>query len=49
MALADLRLGMLVALTVNGLAIVLVWWATRHLARDEATLRERARAAGESL
>ncbi len=44
----SLRTGILLGLAANALAVVFIWAAMRHLARDEATVRERARAAGES-
>jgi len=47
-ALGDLRVAMLLALPVNLLAAALAWRAARTLAGDEATLLERARAAGET-
>jgi hypothetical protein len=40
---------MRVALVVNGLAVVFLLLAMRHLGRDEESLRERARAAGEPI
>jgi hypothetical protein len=45
--LGDLPQAMRLALLANGVAGVLILLAMRHLKRDEATLRERARAAGE--
>jgi MFS family permease len=45
----DLRLAMMLGLSANALALVFLWLASRHLASDEASLRERARAAGEPL
>ena len=46
-AAGDLRLGILFGLLGNAAALVLILAATRSLARDEASLHERARAAGE--
>jgi len=43
----DLGQAMRIALAMNGVACVLLLLAMRHLARDEATLLERAKAAGE--
>jgi hypothetical protein len=40
---------MRLALLANGLACAFLLLAMRHLAHDEATLLERARAAGEKL
>ena len=48
-ALGDLRTAMLLGLLANAVALVLVLLAARHLARDEETLRDRAREAGEAL
>ena len=47
--LGDLRLAMMVGLLANGFALIFLWLASRHLAGDEETLHERARAAGEPL
>jgi len=46
-AFASLRLAMIAGLSANLLACGLLLAATRHLARDEASKLERARAAGE--
>jgi len=46
-ALGSLREALLWGLLVNALAVVFLLLAGRHLARDEATRLERARAAGE--
>jgi MFS family permease len=43
----DLSLAMRIALVVNGVACGFLLLAMRHLARDEASLLERAKAAGE--
>ena len=43
----DLATAMRIALGVNAVACTFLLLAMRHLARDEATLRERAKAAGE--
>jgi MFS family permease len=45
----DLAGAMRIALAVNGLAVVFLLLAMRHLPRDEESLRERARAAGEPI
>ena len=45
--LGDLPQAMRLALMGNGVALVLLVLASRHLAADEASLKERARAAGE--
>ncbi len=47
--LGDLRLAMRWSLVVNGIACVLLLLAIRPVAADEASLRDRARAAGEPL
>jgi MFS family permease len=47
-ALGDLRRAMQLALLMNLVATIFLWRALVTLARDEATLRERARAAGEA-
>ncbi|MGH7788566.1 MAG: spinster family MFS transporter [Candidatus Binatia bacterium] len=41
-ALGDLRLAMLCGLVVNPVAALLLWLGSRHLAADEARMRERA-------
>ncbi len=46
-AIGDLRAAMLCALVAGALGALLLLLATRHVARDEATRIERARAAGE--
>ena len=43
----SLRLGMMLGLGANAIALACLLLAARSLARDEATLRDRARAAGE--
>ena len=48
-ALGDLRTAMLLALSANALALVFAALAARHVARDEASLLARARAAGERI
>ncbi|MDJ0866372.1 MAG: MFS transporter [Myxococcota bacterium] len=48
-ALGGLRSAMLIALGANALAFVCLLIAARSLARDETSLRERARAAGEPV
>src|ERR1700687_4668820 len=48
-ALGDLRAAMLFALCANGLSVVLLFLAARHLPRDEATRLDRARLAGEII
>ncbi|MCG8592517.1 MAG: MFS transporter [Proteobacteria bacterium] len=45
--LGSLRLALLLGFTANVFAMVFLFAAVRHLETDEATLRERARAAGE--
>jgi hypothetical protein len=45
----DLAQAMRIALSVNGLACVFLVLAMRHIARDETTLRARARNAGEQI
>ncbi len=45
----SLRTAMLLGLSVNTLGLVFAWLASRHLERDEASMLERARAAGEAL
>jgi cyanate permease len=47
--LGDLRLAMMLGLFANGFAVFFLWLASRDLAVDEQTLRERARAAGEPI
>jgi len=47
-AFGSLRGAMLCALVANGLAVLCLFLASRHLVRDEATKIERARAAGEA-
>jgi MFS family permease len=47
--LGDLRLAMMLGLIANGFAVFFLWLASRDLAVDEQTLRERARAAGEPI
>jgi MFS family permease len=47
--MGDLATAMRLALVVNGLAVVFLLLAMRHLGRDEESLRERARAAGEPI
>jgi MFS family permease len=46
--LGDLRLAMAVAVVSNGVAFVLLVMAARRLGGDEASLKDRARAAGEA-
>ena len=48
-ALGDLGLAMRWALVANAAALTLLLLCMRHLARDEASVIERARAAGESI
>jgi MFS family permease len=48
-SLGDLSLAMRWALVVNAFALTLLLLSKRHLARDESTLIERARTAGESI
>jgi len=48
-ALGDLGLAMRLGLAANAVALVLLLVAMRYLGRDEATLRDRAREAGEPL
>jgi len=48
-AFGDLRRGMLCSLCANVLVVLFALLAMRHLGRDAASLRERARAAGEPL
>lgn len=48
-SLGDLAQAMRLGLLANGLALGFLLLAMRHLATDEATLRDRARAAGEPL
>jgi hypothetical protein len=45
--LGDLPQAMRLALVANGISALLLALAMRHLARDEETLIERARSAGE--
>ena len=45
--LGDLPMAMRIALAANGAAVLFLVLATRHLARDEETLIDRARASGE--
>jgi MFS family permease len=47
--LGDLAAAMRWSLAANGLAVVFLMLAQRHLARDEATMIDRARAAGEPV
>lgn len=44
----DLRTGLLCAFVANGVAVACLLMALRHLGRDEASVLERARGAGES-
>ncbi|MGH7863387.1 MAG: spinster family MFS transporter [Candidatus Binataceae bacterium] len=46
-ALGDLRLAMILALSLNAVAVAFLWAARRHLAHDEDTRLDRARLAGE--
>ncbi len=46
-ATGSLRTGLLLALVANGLAVAFVLLTMRNLERDQSTLHERARAAGE--
>jgi hypothetical protein len=46
-AVGDLRTAILIGLSANAVAFVLLLLATRPLARDEDSRLERARAAGE--
>jgi MFS family permease len=46
-AFGSLRAAMFVALLANGMVVGLLFLASRHVAHDEATRLERARAAGE--
>ncbi len=47
-ALGDLPLAMELSLVANGIAAACILLGLRHLARDEGSVRERARAAGET-
>ncbi|MCZ6784424.1 MAG: MFS transporter [Proteobacteria bacterium] len=47
-ALGDLRMAMRIGFSANVAALLCLLVAARHLARDEETLRDRARAAGET-
>jgi MFS family permease len=47
-AVGDLGLALRLGFAANGLALVFLLLAMRHLARDEASVRERARLAGEA-
>ncbi|MGH7859888.1 MAG: MFS transporter, partial [Candidatus Binatia bacterium] len=46
-AVGSLRLGMMLSLFASGIALTCLILAGRHLARDEDSLRDRARRAGE--
>ena len=47
--IGDLTQAMRLALFANGLSVLFLWLAGRHVAQDESSVRERARAAGEPI